>query len=372
MKRANVAAMVGLSLAALSAPWWAPRVIWEQLPWQRERVMLVDYTVPFLSAREHRGIAWVLNHRKYRAPDGGHWTPLGSHVGYHPDDRAHPGTIAGQDLAAVDWIVLNDAYGVYVDDLRDTVRERAHMDYSQRIFGGLSVPDADTLAAFAGRGRHFLLEFNALEEPTPPEARATVEGLLGVHWTGWTARLFVDLRDTTDVPFWLPRLHRERYGNDSLPVGPTLVLVHKDGRLFYLTATQPWAAAPHVVLTEAGRDAVPAASGGAPYYYWFPIITADPGTEVLAELEMPPLRARDSVLAAAGVAKSVPMLTRRVVGDSHRLYLAADLSDTDFDPGPYRFAGLGWMSNSTSAEPACSCCMAASPSTPIVISISST
>lgn len=343
MKRANVAAMIGLSLGALSAPYWVPRIIWERQPWQVERVLLVDYTVPFASAREHRGTAWVLNHEKYRSPEGGRWTALGSHVGYHPDDRAHPVPIAAADLRDVDWIVVSDAYGVYRDDLRDPGRERAHMDYSERLFGGLSVADADSLAAHLARGRHLLLEFNALEEPTSPEARAMLEGLLGVHWTGWTARLFLDLRDTTDVPHWLPRLHRERYGNDALPRGANLALVHRDGRLFYLSAPQPWAAAPHVAMTDAGRRALPAATGGAPYYYWFPVIAADSGTEVLAELALPPLAARDSVLRAAGIPAVVPLLTRRVVRGAHRLYLAADLSDTDFDPGTYDLAGLGWL-----------------------------
>lgn len=343
MKQFRVLALFFLGLAAMSSPWWVLHLLWQRQPMRTERVMLVDYSVPYTSGREHRGVQWVLNHEKYVPPSGRRWTTLGSHVGYHPDDRDRPTSIEGSDLRRTDWIYVADAYGVYEDDLKEIALQRAHMDYSKRVFGGLSMGDAQAIAALSARGKHTFLEFNAIEEPTSPEARALLQDLFGVEWTGWTGRFFLDMHDTTDVPHWLPRQYREQYGNDSMPTGPTLALVHRDGRIFLFGGALARDVAPHVELTALGTRVLPASRGGARYFYWFPVLQVRDGTELLAELTIPSAPAIDSVLTRIGVPHRLPLLTRRTDGGAHRIYLAADLADTDFDPGVYAFKWLGWI-----------------------------
>jgi hypothetical protein len=351
MKNTRPYILLTAGLLTLTAPFWVTWLVWERAPWNDVRVQLVDYTVPYKSGREHRGAAWVLNHEKYRPPEGKRWERIGTHVGYQPGDRSNPTSISAVDLSQTDWIYVTDSYGVYEDDLKEIDRQRAHMDYSKRIFGGLSVADADAIARHTARGRHVFLEFNALEEPTEPEARETLQDLLGVEWTGWTGRVFADLYDTLDVPHWLPRLHKQQYGTDSMPKGPHLALVHKDGRLFLLGGRLRLDVAPRLAITAEGREAIPVSRGGAPYYYWFPVLTVRPGTELLSELVLPQLPGLQAMLAKTGIPARLPMLTRRTDGGAHRIYLAADLADTDFDPGVYSFAGIARLRTASENSP---------------------
>ncbi len=320
-----------------------PRVLWFLTPPPLMRVALVDYTAPYEHPREHRGAVWTLNHLKYTTADGRSFADLGTHIGYQPDDRNNPTTIAGTDLTPYNWVLVTDAYGVYEADLRDIEHQVGHLSYSRKIFGGLSEADADALVAFSRRGNHLLLEFNSIEDPTEPAARAKLEALFGLKWTGWVGRTFESLRDTTDVPTWVEPNYRAQYGNRSLPTGSVLMLVHRDGRIVLVSSGMQERVVPHVVITAAGEQALGATRNGGAYPFWFPIIKPDSGTEVLAELRLPELPEVRNVLESEGLAGNLPLLMRRRDGGSHRVYLAADLSDSQFEPGSHQVDGPLWL-----------------------------
>ncbi len=346
-----VGLLVVLSIAAIFV---VPRVLWRLAPSPSARVVLVDYTVPFVSAREHRGAAWVLNHEKYVGPDRRPWSAVGTHVGYDPLHRDVQTTIAQQDLREVDWLFVTDAYGVYEDDLLDIEHEIAHLDRSKKVFGGISDADAAAISAFSARGGHTFLEFNSLEQPTEPAARAVLEQLFGVHWTGWSGRTFFSLSDTLDVPRWFPRVFRQHFGDRPLPSRPTLVLVHSDGRMLLITDSTLSGAGPRVHVTEAGVRELPRALGGAEYPFWFPVLTVrDSSTELLAELVLPTSPALGDLLAREGLPRDrIPLLTRRITTNgAHHVYLAADMSDTDFHPGRYDLLGPEWMRGLADLQP---------------------
>lgn len=350
MRRSRLIALVLSVVALLTAPFWVTHLAWRGTPWRAERIQLVDYSVPFISGREHQGAIWLLNHEKYRPPTGSRWRLMGTHAGYDPTDRANPKPISALDLSQTDWLVVTDAYGVYEDDLKFIDLERAHMDFSEKVFGGLSDADAEAIVGLSRRGRHILLEFNSLEEPTTPTARARLEELFGVEWTGWAGRTFMNLLDTTDVPHWLPRLYKEQYGRDRLPLGPTLALIHRDGRMRLISSPVPNRVAPRIEITADGGRALPGARGGSNYFNWFPILSAAEGTEVLAEFVLPSLPVMDSLRAAESIPLRVPLLTRRADGGSHRIYLGADLADAGFPAGRYEFAGMARYRAATQSE----------------------
>jgi hypothetical protein len=344
--------LILLALLIGSAIFFVPRVMWRMMPAPADRVLLVNYTVPYVSGREHRGAVWLLNHAKYRAPDGRTWDSVGTHVGYNPLQRTAQTTIAQQDLSKVDWLFISDAYGVYEDDLIDIENELAHLDRSTKIFGGLSDADAAALIGHSERGGHTFLEFNALEDPTGPAARDTLESLFGIEWTGWVGRTFSMLQDTTDVPHWLPRLFAQHYGDRPLPIGPTLVLVHTDGRLLLVEGRTLASAGPHVSLTNAGKQVLRGASGGADYPFWFPIYTVNEGTELLAELILPENPKIKEILRREGLTGGVPLLTRRITETgAHQIYLMADMSDTEFTPGRWDLAGPKWLQAISDFQP---------------------
>lgn len=350
MKRFRAVTLVLLVITVLLSPLWVTHLIWRGVPWRSERVQLVDYSVPYISGREHQGAVWLLNHEKYRPPAGDRWELVGSHAGYDPTDRDNPTRISSLDLSRTDWLLVTDSYGVYKSDLERIGEERAHNDFDEKIFGGMSDADAQAIVDLSARGRHILLEFNSLEEPTTPTARAMLEELFGVTWTGWAGRTFMNLRDTTDVPRWVPRLYKEQYGLDRLPLGPTLVMIHRDGRMRLVASPVPNRVAPRIQLTASGERALPDARGGISYFNWFPILRPSPGTEVLAEFTLPALPVMDSLREAESIPRRVPALTRRAGGRSHRVYLAADLADAGFPTGSYRFAGLARFRAATQSD----------------------
>ena len=340
-------------LAVLATPFVILHFLWDHEPYRAERITLVDYTVPFEGAREHVGAIWLLNHEKYPPPSGDAWQPLGSHVGYDPLDPQHPTRIADHDLSETDWLYVTDTYGVYEGDLTADRWQRSHLDYSRLVFGGITELDARAIADYTSRGGHIFLEFNALESPTAGRARAMMQELLGARWTGWTGRSFINLYDPTDVPSWLPELFAKQFGdNAELPRDPTTVLVHEDGRLILLTDDDFRAASPSIAVTARGREVIPLARTGMGMFYWFPILTADAGTEVLAELVLPATPGSDSALLANRIPRRLPFLTRRVEGGSHRVYLAGDLADVTFDAKWYSFKGIAaarrWQENNPS------------------------
>ena len=128
MQRSRAIMVVLLVVAILTSPFWLAHLIWRARPWRSERVQLVDYSVPYISGREHQGAVWLLNHEKYRPPAGDRWELVGSHAGYEPTDRDHPRPISSLDLSQTDWLYVTDAYGVYEDDLKQIGAEIAHMD----------------------------------------------------------------------------------------------------------------------------------------------------------------------------------------------------------------------------------------------------
>lgn len=343
MRNATLVGIFAAFVLLLASPFLLLHVLWDREPWHAERVTLVDYSVPFENAREHAGAIWLLNHEKYPPPTGEQWEPLGSYVGYDPRDREHPTRIATQDLSETDWLYITDTYGVYEGDLAGEATQTTTNDVSRRAFGGVSELDAQTVASYVGRGGHLFAEFALLESPTGGRARAILQDLLGVRWTGWTGRVFETLADQTDVPAWFTRRYREQYGADALPTGPALVLVHMDGRMIVIPNASFRDAAPSIALTARGRQVLPTVRSGSGYLYWFPILTVDVGTELLAELTLPEMDAASARrLEQARIPTRIPLLTRRIVDGSHRVYVAADLADVSFAP---RWYGFRWAAD---------------------------
>lgn len=126
-----------------------------------------------------------------------------------------------------------------------------------------------------------------------------------------------------------------------MPKGPTLAFVHRDGRVALFPDREMNAIAPQVTMTARGAALLPRARSGASYYYWFPVYLADESTEVLAEYTLLPGRPdHQRAMDTLGIARRIPLLTRRTDGGSHRIYTMGDFSDTDFPPGWFRFRGL--------------------------------
>lgn len=327
-------------LAFVSLLVWGPDLVWD---WQDTRqldVVVLDYTVPFENYREHAGAHWLLNHLKVQAPSGSEWSDR-DYVGYHPDDREHPTRLSEVNLSGVDLVTITDVYGVYVDDLIEPQLQQAHNDYSEVIFGGLLEADAHALQEHVRRGGTVIAEFNTLAHPTSGAARRIVGDLLGVEWSGWVGRVFVDPHDEGDVPAWLPRNWAEQNDGAELPHEPSLVLVGEDGTLAIFSGPTVDDVLPRVRLTAEGEARFPDARSGKPMHYWFTLVRADQDSHVHAEYDMPDRPGLMTWLEAHDLKASPPVLTEHQNGQSW--HMAAEFVDLDFAPGRFdRWGTITW------------------------------
>ncbi len=329
--------------ACASAP-----VRWYLKPESPWRVAVVDKTVPHPDYREHAALFWTLRHEKIHSSRGSRdWTLDQHYVGFTPtpdnaDQRGEGRDLTDADLNNADLLFVADTYGVYEGDFLGT-REAAALDYSARIYGGLSSEEAAVVARFADRdGGHLIAEFNTFASPTPPSARATMERLLGLHWTGWTGRHFPELSDETEVPGWARREYARQNEEEWTFSGPGYLLVHEDTTLFVLREA--------IEVTRTGLTIHANASGammdgvleGVAFSYWFDIVTADAASEVPAMFHFDLLDAGRTLTDRFGVPVQFPAV---VVAsrDPLRMYFAGDFSDAGSNLGPHWLEGLPWL-----------------------------
>lgn len=327
-------------LCLFSSPWWAPHLLWRAQDAKALRVVVVDYTVPFDNYTEHVGLMWLLNHLKIPAPGGQDtWEPARDYVGYDPTDREHPRRLEEASLENVDWIYISDTYGVYHDDLEGIETYSAHMDFNEPVFAGLSRGDVRAMERHVDRGGSLFLEFNSFCAPTEASVRRRAEQLVGVRWTGWVGRYFLDLYKTEDVPHWLPRLFAEQFPGQELPREPTLVLMDRSARLLLLPSRDKEAVMPLIELTHQGRQRYgdfPA----APYFNWFAVTRERPGSQVLARMLLPEDPVFYRKLKARGLPHEFAFLVETRRGASRSFYVGGDFSEVDFDPGWYSMWGI--------------------------------
>lgn len=375
------------------SPLWISALWWQWSPNLPLKVALIDYTVPFDTYAEHNGSMWSFNHLKLNLPPELNtrsevsversaqprprkWDKQRSYVGPEPFDpkrrrRLHelyPPERAQRSPLAYDMIYVADTYGVYREDFTATIERDGqqitvtpdsdpkllrelyesreldvHMDFSKVLFGGLSAEDLDTLEGHAKQGGDIFFEFNAFCDPTSEQERARAERLAGTLWTGWSGRYLPDPTDPLDAPHWLKRLYEAQYPGRKLPKIPSLLLAHRDGRVFLIESDDPVDVVPtlHVLPSAHKRLKI----SNTPYYYfWFAIMRPNqPETRVLAEIELHGPPDQLSTYELLDIPTRIPLLTEYQQGPSYRYHLSIDGSDLRQDLGSYHYAGLSLL-----------------------------
>ena len=349
-----------IPILVVSTPAWLSWLVWLFSAPLPISVGLIDYTVPFENYAEHQGIHWLLSHEKVApqrslARPGSEplsppflfpsrrpapWRVADDYIGFDPSRDQHR-RLEGVLLPRLDWLYISDTYGVYIDDRKVNGEETPHMDWSRLVFGGLSTEDLDRLEAHVERGGDLFFEFNSFCDPTSSTERGRAEALIGLEWSGWVGRLFLDLYDEDDTPHWLPRLFKEQYPGQTLPRFPTLAFVHRSGRLLLISHADPLQLAPFARFTEVGVRRFGIESMPR-YLFWFSIMRPRVGAAPTsyATLDLPQIPGAEEVYQAIGISHQIPLLTSLRFGASVRYYLAVDGSDLPKQPASFRFAGL--------------------------------
>lgn len=322
-----------------------PFLWWYLTPERGLKVLVVDKTVPLPDYREHSSLAWALGHLKTHPPRGERpWEPGIDYLGYHPNpaDPRQPGKIELVDpkaLAGVDLLFLADSYGVYQGDLEDLAEMKPALDFSSLIHGGFTLEEARAVEDFVRRGGNLVAEFNTFASPTSGEARATLERVIGVRWTGWAGRFFSELTPGGELPLWAPRLWKNQTGQDWAFTGPGYLLVHEDERLVVLRPDKELAEDRILIEAEAtGSNLMDGVDTGVGFGFWFDVVDPAAETDVLASYRFHLTEEGRNLLKANQIPERFPCVTR-TTAPPLRVYLAGDFSDNDFDRGPYYLSG---------------------------------
>ncbi|MBN2080994.1 hypothetical protein JW859_02180 [bacterium] len=211
-----------------------------------------------------------------------------------------------------DVLYIADTYGVYTGDYLENAG--MEVEHSQRIFGGFEEQEVEAIEWFAQQGRLLIGEFNCFASPTNEELRKRMEHIYGITWKRWTGRYFINFADSTDVPYWLLKRWEEENGRPWDLEGPGYLLVHEDSEDYILLREG-------IEINRRGVEMYPLPQyadldvmqgvKNCTFCYWFDIIEAQEGTEVLAEYDCHLTITGRALLAQRGLKSVFPAVTRK-------------------------------------------------------------
>ncbi len=334
----------GIVLGLLVLVPWAVHAQRERVPL---RIVVVDKTVPFRNWLEHRSLFWLLEHLGVVRPDGRPYDVTTDYLGAYPPEKAgeppaRTRDLVPADLANADLLYFADTYGVFEEDLASGESMKAALERSPRIYGGTTLAEANAARGFVEAGGTAIAEFNSLGSPTEPEAREAMESLFGVRWTRWIGRYFARLEDRDEVPGWLRRVYEEEWKTPWTFAGPGYVLTRDDRHVEVLrVGTESGMIGLTIERDLPQHPVIAGARGGVPYPYWFDVVEAAPGSEILASFRWSLTAEGAGRLRARGLPARFPAVvrTRGRTGAGTTYYFGGDFADNPLRVGRVPFAG---------------------------------
>ncbi len=332
----------GLLVLGLLLLLGSPFVHWAWQPEVPLQLTIVDKTVPERTFREHVALIWSLNHFKVPHPDGRNWNKETDYRGYTPEDPVRNKPAIAEDLQAADLkgkdlLFVADTYGVYSQDKAEARREVAP-DYSRKIYGGFDEREVGLIENFVGSGKALIAEFNTFASPTKGAARDRLESLLGLDWTEWSGRYFEELSHPTEIPAWARRNWKKQTGKDWAFKGPGFLFVHENSRVVVLEENKEVSPEGLRMFKTSSHRLTEGMGTGVAFHYWFDILKALPGTEVLAEYRLDLTQSGAALLSKEGIPHQFPAVILKEK-PSLRLYIAGDASDNALDLGSEAWSG---------------------------------
>jgi hypothetical protein len=309
------------------------------------KIAVVDKTVPFADRREHKSLFWMLIQNKFidpNKPGERRWYDyMKDYTGYAPSSTPQQGTgslLTPGSLKDRDLVYFADTYGVYAADYTQFENETAATIHSPQIFGGVTPDEATAVEGFVQQGKAIIAEFNTCASPTAPDVRLRIEDLLGVTWTGWIGRYFVDFRDEKDVPHWLYVLYEKKYGKKWDLTGSGYMLCRNESEEFFILhegADVNQGGLEFVPLRAyADNDVMQGVKPGT-FRYWFDIVAPAKDTDILAQYQFNLTDTGRKELAAHGLDPVFPAICRHTgPNDARSYYVAGEMIDFNRAMGP--------------------------------------
>ncbi len=322
--------------------------IWRIKPEPKCRIVVVDKTVPHPDYREHKALFWVLNHAKVINEGGKRpWKSSEDYVGFYPEkfvatDASYSSELNQSHLDGIACLFIVDTYGVYVDDYEFADNHRTHLDFSQKIYGGLEPAEVEVIESFIQAGGALVAEFNTFYQPTPESLGERMERLLGLRSTGWRGRYFADLANRQDVPSWAVRNWKALHNKEWDFSGPGFIIAQSDTMLLVLKEGEDVESRGLEIQKNFPDDPLmKGVSSHVPYQYWFDVTLPEDGTEILAQYRFFLKPSGREKLKEYSIPDTFPAVLR-ASRSPLRIYFAGDFSDSRIYQGPYFF--YGWPS----------------------------
>ena len=322
-----------LALVVLAVTPWVSWHVGRERP---HDVLVVDKTVAKPNYRKHAGLFWVLRHEKIVQRSTGEALALDrDYVGYQHNPDGQPRIVPIPDQPS-DLVYIADTYGVYEDDLQD----RPLGLRSPLVYGGMSLDEVRQTKRNLKPGATLVAEFNCIASPTVGQAREELSDALGVVWTGWIGRHFAYLDLTVDLPLWIPRTWKRQTGKPWRFRGPGYVFVNEQGHLIVLVeGVDTPTPAFRITVDDATAERYGTARRQT-WDYWFEIMEARPGAEVLAHFNLALTDTGRRKMRGVPIDGPIPAIIRTKRPGHLAYYFAGDFADQPNLPEAYRYRWL--------------------------------
>ena len=331
-----------------------PIVIWLFKDEKIVNVAIIDKTVPTESYREHIGLTWLLNHHRYVTESGDRYQADEHYYGFVPDEKAKSYTIRNlpEDLSGTDLIYLADSYGVYEEVLPWQSSDK-QPGSSSMIAGGFDMSEWQTIKQqVQSQGTDLVVEFNTFASPTPKDIAQDMNEFLGLEWSGWSGRHFVDLHSSNgELPDWIVENYEKTSGKWNFKGAGFVLVDDAEGDIVVLSeeAGDIGTNGLRLAFTEQGTEHFNL-SDSPSFNYWFDINKAVSDTEVLADYEWDLQKTGSEKLEAAGVPQTFPAVFHQSKHGADLYYFAGDFVDIQDTPSFYRYSGFSKLRSFLSTE----------------------
>lgn len=323
-------------------------ICWLLKPSTPLTIAIIDKTVLAHPAQEHESFNWVLKHRKYVKPDGSFYEVEKDYLGFFPqsnyryqindfDKKAKSRLI---ELARkTDIAYFTDTYGIYTNEW---YTQKANLEYSQKIYGGLSANDLAFMKELKKEKKLIITEFNTIASPTKTGIKKEFEALFGLEWTGWTGRYF-DVLDTTlnkELPKWLTRNYMEQH-HDNWPFKLSgIVFVSETNQIEILEYGRHLTEPLPIIETKKAYRAEYGLPATMKYPFWFDIMRTSHKNDVIATYSIKATPEGNEELAKAGILNRFPAVTAHDKADYRFYYFSGDFADNPIDTRLSHFEGI--------------------------------
>ncbi|MBN8210231.1 hypothetical protein JI666_15875 [Bacillus sp. NTK071] len=313
-----------------------PIIVWSFQEEKTSNVFIIDKTVPDHTYREHKGLTWILNYKKWVREDGSSYSPKDDYAGFHPgtgksyDITKFPESLVGKDL-----IYLADSYGVYEEDFYGS---NSDGDRSALIYGGMKEEEVSVISEAVQKGSTFIAEFNAFGSPTENGAREDLSSLLNLEWSGWIGRYFEDLSQGGEVPAWAISNYEKQNEKKWDFTKAGLIFVNEDDSIIVVEEEDIGEDTVQFTFNEEGKTLLQKSNvkGSMSYHYWFDIVEPLNSEEVLANYTLDVNKETKQRLEEKGI----PLTFPAVVHHNQTYYFAGDYADRESEFDFYQYKGL--------------------------------